>query len=63
MFLLTAKYCQTANATAISIALPTIGRDLDIAENKLQWLVSAYSLSSVSTWPPDFYVAIDVFLG
>ena len=30
-----------------SIALPTIGRDLNIVEYKLQWIVSAYALSSV----------------
>ncbi|KAI0078556.1 MFS general substrate transporter [Panus rudis PR-1116 ss-1] len=41
-----AMILNTANATAISIALPTIGRDLNIVEYKLQWLVSAYSLSS-----------------
>ncbi|KAK7691163.1 hypothetical protein QCA50_006266 [Cerrena zonata] len=41
-----AMVLNTANSTAISIALPTIGRDLGIVENKLQWLVSAYSLSS-----------------
>ncbi|PIL29314.1 MFS general substrate transporter [Ganoderma sinense ZZ0214-1] len=35
-----------SNATAVSISLPTIGRDLNIIESKLQWIVSAYSLSS-----------------
>ncbi|KAM5539739.1 hypothetical protein V8D89_006552 [Ganoderma adspersum] len=35
-----------ANTTAVSISLPTIGRDLNIIESKLQWLVSAYTLSS-----------------
>ncbi len=34
--------------TAVSISLPTIGRDLNIVEAKLQWIISAYSLSSVS---------------
>ncbi|PFH49993.1 hypothetical protein AMATHDRAFT_62010 [Amanita thiersii Skay4041] len=34
------------NTTSTSIALPTIGRDLNIVQAKLQWLVSAYSLSS-----------------
>lgn len=33
----------------VSIALPVIGRDLDIPEYRLQWLVSAYALSSVSS--------------
>ncbi|KAK7691166.1 hypothetical protein QCA50_006269 [Cerrena zonata] len=41
-----AMIINTANATSVSIALPTIGRDLHILEYKLQWLVSAYSLSS-----------------
>ena len=41
--------------TAVSISLPTIGRDLDIPESKLQWLISAYSLSSVSTLLPSFH--------
>ena len=39
---------KIANMTAVSISLPTIGRDLNIIESKLQWIVSAYSLSSVS---------------
>ncbi|KAI9056744.1 MFS general substrate transporter [Trametes sanguinea] len=37
---------NTANSSAVVIALPTIGRDLNIAENRLQWVISAYSLSS-----------------
>ena len=41
---------QIANVSVVSISLPTIGRDLDIAESNLQWLVSAFSLSAVS--PP-----------
>ena len=39
---------QTANTTAVFISLPTIGEDLNIEETKLQWIISAYSLSSVS---------------
>ncbi|KAF7976799.1 hypothetical protein HWV62_5654 [Athelia sp. TMB] len=35
-----------SNSTMVSIALPVIGRDLNIPEQRLQWLVSAYSLSS-----------------
>ncbi|KAI0788394.1 efflux transporter [Fomes fomentarius] len=35
-----------ANTTAVFIALPTIGDELDIVESKLQWAISAYSLSS-----------------
>ncbi|KAI0077783.1 MFS general substrate transporter [Panus rudis PR-1116 ss-1] len=41
-----AMILNTANSTAVAIALPTIGRDLNITEAKLQWLVSAYSLSA-----------------
>ncbi|KAL1950009.1 hypothetical protein VTO73DRAFT_8890 [Trametes versicolor] len=37
---------NTANLTGVSISLPTIGRDLDIVEDKLQWIMNAYSLSS-----------------
>ncbi|EMD33363.1 hypothetical protein CERSUDRAFT_142330 [Gelatoporia subvermispora B] len=35
-----------SNSTAVAIALPTIGRDINIPEYRLQWVVSAYSLSS-----------------
>ena len=38
---------QTANATAVSIALPTIGIELGIEEDQLQWLVSSYSITAV----------------
>ncbi|KAG2132988.1 major facilitator superfamily domain-containing protein [Suillus clintonianus] len=37
---------QTSNMTSVSISLPTIGQDIGIQEDQLQWLVSAYSLSS-----------------
>ncbi|KAG1868649.1 major facilitator superfamily domain-containing protein [Suillus subluteus] len=36
----------TANTSSVSISLPTIEKDLNITEVQLQWLVSAYSLSS-----------------
>lgn len=42
---------QTANLTGVSISLPTIGRDLNIVEDKLQWIMNAYSLSSVRPRP------------
>ncbi|KAI0636360.1 efflux transporter [Trametes polyzona] len=35
-----------ANLSGVGIALPTIGRDLNIVEEKLQWIINAYSLSS-----------------
>ncbi|TBU27562.1 efflux transporter [Dichomitus squalens] len=41
-----AMILNTANQTAVSISLPTIGKDLNIVESKLQWIISAYSLSS-----------------
>ncbi|PPR06397.1 hypothetical protein CVT26_004843 [Gymnopilus dilepis] len=37
---------QTANATSISISLPTIQRELDLTPAQIQWIVSAYPLSS-----------------
>ncbi|KAG5645961.1 hypothetical protein DXG03_004753 [Asterophora parasitica] len=37
---------SSMNNTAVSISLSTIGRDLSIEEIQLQWLVSAYPLSS-----------------
>ena len=48
LVLLSHAHAQTANTTAVSIALPTIGEDLNISESKLQWILSAFSLSSVS---------------
>ncbi|KAI0656359.1 efflux transporter [Cubamyces menziesii] len=41
-----AMILNTANNTAVGIALPTIGRELNIVEYKLQWIINAYSLSS-----------------
>ncbi|KZP33385.1 MFS general substrate transporter [Athelia psychrophila] len=41
-----AMVVDISNSTMVSIALPVIGRDLDIPEYRLQWLVSAYALSS-----------------
>ena len=37
----------TANISTSTIALPTIQRELDLKEAQAQWIVSAYSLSSV----------------
>jgi hypothetical protein len=42
-----ARGFQSASSTAASIALPSIGRALGIEEDQLQWIVFAYSLSSV----------------
>ncbi|KAI9056747.1 MFS general substrate transporter [Trametes sanguinea] len=41
-----AMILNIANSTAVIIALPTIGKELNIVEYKLQWIISAYSLSS-----------------
>ncbi|KAI0656360.1 efflux transporter [Cubamyces menziesii] len=41
-----AMILNTANITAVVISLPIIGRELNIVEYKLQWIISAYSLSS-----------------
>ena len=39
---------QVANSTSVSISLPTIGRELNVPQANLFWLLSAYPLSSVS---------------
>ncbi|KAH7926350.1 MFS general substrate transporter [Leucogyrophana mollusca] len=41
-----AMVVNTSNSTSVSIALPTIGEDIGIQEDQLQWLISAYSLTS-----------------
>ncbi|KAG1735286.1 major facilitator superfamily domain-containing protein [Suillus paluster] len=41
-----AMVVNISNSTSVSISLPTIEKDLDIEQEQLQWLVSAYSLSS-----------------
>ncbi|KIJ62934.1 hypothetical protein HYDPIDRAFT_73435, partial [Hydnomerulius pinastri MD-312] len=41
-----AMVVNVSNSTSVSIALPEIGKDIDIQEDQLQWLLSAYSLSS-----------------
>ncbi|KAG1736335.1 major facilitator superfamily domain-containing protein [Suillus lakei] len=47
--IVTCTAAMVVNATStssVSISLPTIERDLNIKEEQLQWLVSAYTLSS-----------------
>lgn len=39
--------CQIANVMSLSVALPCVSRELNIPEQRLQWPISAYSLSSV----------------
>nr|GAT45298.1 MFS general substrate transporter [Mycena chlorophos] len=41
-----AMVTNVASGTSVSVYLPAIGQDLHIAEEQLQWLVSAFSLSS-----------------
>ncbi|KAI1174883.1 major facilitator superfamily transporter [Nemania sp. FL0916] len=40
-----ASFLNTLSGQAVVIILPTIGRDLDIPETRLQWIVSAYALT------------------
>jgi MFS family permease len=47
LFLLTCPIPQIANITSATIALPAMSSDLNIPEQRLQWVVSAYSLGSV----------------
>ncbi|KAG1737061.1 major facilitator superfamily domain-containing protein [Suillus paluster] len=42
----TAMMVNTSNSSSVSISLPTIEKDLDMDEEQLQWVESAYSLSS-----------------
>ena len=39
---------QIVNSTSVSIALPTIQKEMDLEPTQLQWIMSAYPLSSVS---------------
>ncbi|KAG2047019.1 MFS general substrate transporter [Suillus hirtellus] len=41
-----AMVVNVTNTSSASISLPTIEKDLNIKEEELQWLISAYSLSS-----------------
>ncbi|KAJ2991921.1 hypothetical protein NUW54_g8066 [Trametes sanguinea] len=41
-----AMILNIGNSAAVVIALPTMGKDLNIVQEKLQWIISAYSLSS-----------------
>ncbi|KAG6908440.1 hypothetical protein DXG01_004523 [Tephrocybe rancida] len=41
-----AMIVNSANNTSVSISLSTVARDFNIEENQLEWLVSAYPLSS-----------------
>ena len=38
----------SALGSAVTISLPYVGKDLNIRKDDLQWILSAYSISSVS---------------
>ena len=38
-------FLDLANLSAITIALPTIQKELDIGVNNLQWVISAYAIT------------------
>ncbi|KAK5635156.1 hypothetical protein RRF57_010868 [Xylaria bambusicola] len=40
-----ASFLNTLSSQAVIIILPTIGREIDIPESRLQWVVSAYALT------------------
>ncbi|KAI1425486.1 major facilitator superfamily transporter [Xylaria sp. FL1777] len=40
-----ASFLNTLSSQAVVIVLPTIGRDLNIPDSRLQWIVSAYALT------------------
>jgi hypothetical protein len=40
----------SALGSAVTISLPYMGKDLNIRKGDLQWILSAYSISSVSTF-------------
>ncbi|KAI0165628.1 hypothetical protein GGR57DRAFT_128851 [Xylariaceae sp. FL1272] len=40
-----ASFLNTLSAQAVVIILPTIGRELDIPDSRVQWIVSSYSLT------------------
>ena len=46
---------QVANTTSFPVALPTIQREMHLKEEQLQWIVSAYPLSSVSPYPSLYF--------
>src|SRR4051812_45815637 len=43
--LATAQFVVVLDASIVNVALPSIGRDLDFAQNDLSWVVNAYTLT------------------
>ena len=39
-----AQFMVVLDATIVNVALPAIGRDLELGETDLQWIVNAYAL-------------------
>ncbi|KAK0200895.1 efflux transporter [Desarmillaria ectypa] len=46
-----AMWVNSSNNTSAAVSLPSIGRELDIEQTQLQWLVSSYALSSGCLFP------------
>lgn len=44
-------WVNSSNLTSAAVSLPSIGRDLGIEQNQLEWLVSSYALSSGCLFP------------
>ena len=42
--LATAQFVVVLDASIVNVALPSIGRDLDFAQDDLSWVVNAYTL-------------------
>src|SRR5215213_7069724 len=42
--LATAQFVIVLDASIVNVALPSIGRDLDFAQDDLSWVVNAYTL-------------------
>jgi MFS family permease len=47
--LLAVSYFMTIDLTIVNVSLPTIGRDLHFTETSLQWVVTAYGLTSAGS--------------
>ena len=43
--LATAQFVVVLDASIVNVALPSIGRDLEFAQNDLSWVVNAYTLT------------------
>lgn len=46
-----AMWVNSSNNTSAAVSLPSIGRELDIEQSQLEWLVSSYALSSGCLFP------------